>query len=229
MNGISVLLLDRSMGGIQTKPMKCGGVWSSGTSYITFEDVMVPVENLLGKENQGFKIIMHNFNHERWSIIVQALRITRTVYEESFQYALKRKTFGKFLIDQPVIRAKLGNMIRNIEAIQAWLDIITYQMTIMPKEEQNLKLGGVLALMKVQTTQVMENCVREAVNVFGGLGYTREGQGARVERAYRDTKILQIGGGTEEILLELGVKSAKAMHAMMQKMPQEKIALPSKM
>jgi len=55
MNGVSVLLIERSMGGVSTRKMDCQGVWSSGTTYITFEDVKVPVENLIGKENQGFK------------------------------------------------------------------------------------------------------------------------------------------------------------------------------
>lgn len=61
MNGISVLLIERSFGGVSTRRMDCQGVWSSGTTYVTFEDVKVPVENLIGKENQGFKVIMTNF------------------------------------------------------------------------------------------------------------------------------------------------------------------------
>lgn len=58
MNGVSVLLIERSAGGVSTRKMDCQGVWSSGTTYITFEDVKVPVENLIGKENQGFKVVM---------------------------------------------------------------------------------------------------------------------------------------------------------------------------
>ena len=64
MNGISVLLIERSFGGVSTRKMDCQGVWSSGTTYVTFEDVKVPVGNLLGKHNQGFRVIMTNFNHE---------------------------------------------------------------------------------------------------------------------------------------------------------------------
>lgn len=61
MNGVSVLLIERSFGGVSTRKMDCQGVWSSGTTYVTFEDVKVPVENLVGKENQGFKVLMTNF------------------------------------------------------------------------------------------------------------------------------------------------------------------------
>jgi hypothetical protein len=66
MGGISLILIERDMPGVKTTQMKCSGVWPSGTTYITFEDVKVPVENLIGKENEGFKYIMYNFNHERY-------------------------------------------------------------------------------------------------------------------------------------------------------------------
>src|SRR5690606_4318267 len=71
MGGISLLLIERNTPGIKCYQMKCGGVWASGTTYITFEDVLVPKENLIFKENQGFKCIMYNFNHERWGVTVQ--------------------------------------------------------------------------------------------------------------------------------------------------------------
>lgn len=65
--------------------MKCSGVWPSGTAYITFEDVKVPKENLIGKENKGFKYIMWNFNSERMGIVVQANRFARVCIEESIK------------------------------------------------------------------------------------------------------------------------------------------------
>ena len=80
---------------------------SPASTYITFEDVKVPVENLIGKENQGFRVIMTNFNHERVGIIIQCTRFARVCYEESMKYANKRKTFGKKLIEHPVIRLKV--------------------------------------------------------------------------------------------------------------------------
>jgi alkylation response protein AidB-like acyl-CoA dehydrogenase len=114
MGGISLLLVERGPG-VTTRQMQCQGVWPSGTTYITFEDVKVPVENLIGVENHGFKCIMHNFNHERWAIVVQATRSARVCFEEAFKYAHKRKTFGKLLVEHPVIRLKLAHMARQIE------------------------------------------------------------------------------------------------------------------
>jgi alkylation response protein AidB-like acyl-CoA dehydrogenase len=87
MGGISLLLVEKTMPGVKTRHMPCMGVWASGTTYITFEDVKVPVENLIGKENKGFKYIMYNFNHERMGICIQSTRFARVCYEDSMKYA----------------------------------------------------------------------------------------------------------------------------------------------
>jgi alkylation response protein AidB-like acyl-CoA dehydrogenase len=196
------------MSGVQTQPMKCSGVWASGTAYVTFEDVQVPVENLIGQENQGFQYVMHNFNHERWALVVQINRFARICYEDAFQYAHKRKTFGQRLIDHPVIRQKLGHMTRQVETTHSWLETITYQLKSMSREEAAVKLSGSIALLKVQATRTMEFCAREAMQIFGGIAYTRGGQGERVERLYREVRAYAIGGGSEEILLDFGVRQA---------------------
>jgi len=208
MGGISLLLIERTMPGITTKLMQCSGVWPSGTTYVTFEDVKVPVENLIGKENEGFKYIMSNFNHERWGIVVQATRMARVCLEEAIKYAHKRKTFGQRLIDHPVIRNKIAHMSRNVEATQAWLETVTYQMVKMPYKEQAEKLGGSIALLKAQSTQTFELCAREASQIFGGLAYTRGGQGEKVERLYREVRAYAIPGGSEEIMLDFGVRQS---------------------
>ncbi|KAI0814270.1 acyl-CoA dehydrogenase/oxidase [Xylaria sp. FL0064] len=208
MNGVSLLLIERDMGGVSTRRMDCQGVWSSGTTYITFEDVKVPVENLLGKENQGFKVIMTNFNHERVGIIIQSLRFSRVCYEESVKYASKRRTFGKKLIEHPVIRMKLAHMARQIEASYNWLENLVYQCQKMGETEAMLRLGGAIAGLKAQSTLTFEFCAREASQIFGGLSYSRGGQGAKVERLYRDVRAYAIPGGSEEIMLDLSMRQS---------------------
>ncbi|KAI9796773.1 MAG: hypothetical protein M1833_006013 [Piccolia ochrophora] len=212
MNGVSVLLIERSFGGVSTRRMDCQGVWSSGTTYITFEDVKVPVENLLGKENQGFKVVMTNFNHERIGIIIQCIRFSRVCYSESVKYANKRRTFGKKLIEHPVIRAKLANMARQIEASYNWLENLVYQCERMGETEAMLKLGGAIAGLKAQSTLTFEFCAREASQIFGGLSYSRGGQGGKVERLYRDVRAYAIPGGSEEIMLDLSMRQALRVH-----------------
>lgn len=215
MNGVSVLLIEREAGGVSTRRMDCQGVWSSGTTYITFEDVKVPVENLIGKENQGFKVVMTNFNHERIGIIIQCLRFSRVCYEESMKYAHKRKTFGKRLIDHPVIRLKLAHMARQIEASYNWLENLIYQCQKMGEMEAMLKLGGAIASLKAQSTTTFEFCAREASQIFGGLSYSRGGQGAKVERLYRDVRAYAIPGGSEEIMLDLSIRQALRVHKVL--------------
>ncbi|KAK3719436.1 hypothetical protein LTR37_004293 [Vermiconidia calcicola] len=212
MNGISVLLIERSFGGVSTRRMDCQGVWSSGTTYITFEDVKVPVENLVGKENQGFKVIMTNFNHERIGIIIQCIRFSRVCYEESVKYANKRRTFGQKLISHPVIRLKLAHMARQIEASYSWMESLIYQCQKMNDTEAMLKLGGAIASLKAQSTVTFEFCAREASQIFGGLSYSRGGQGAKVERLYRDVRAYAIPGGSEEIMLDLSIRQAMRVH-----------------
>lgn len=234
MNGVSLLLIERGPG-VTTRRMDCQGVWSSGTTYITFEDVKVPVENLLGKQNQGFRgkhfylylhcmcillthaltVIMTNFNHERVGIIIQCLRFSRVCFEESVKYANKRRTFGKKLIEHPVIRLKLAHMARQIEASYNWLENLIYQCEKMGETEAMLRLGGPIAGLKAQATVTFEFCAREASQIFGGLSYSRGGQGGKVERLYRDVRAYAIPGGSEEIMLDLSMrqslKVAKAM------------------
>jgi len=188
--------------------MECSGIWASGTAYVTFEDVKVPVENLIGFENLGFKIVMYNFNYERLSVIVQAIRASRICFEDSFKYAHKRKTFGKRLIDHPVIRNKLAHMARQIEATHALTELVCYQLKCMDHTEAVKKLGGATALLKVQATRTYEFCAREAGQIFGGLSYTRGGQGGRVEHLLRMSKAYTIFAGSEEIMADLGIRQA---------------------
>lgn len=207
MNGVSLLLIERGPG-VKTRRMDCQGVWSSGTTYITFEDVKVPVENLIGKENQGFRVIMTNFNHERIGIIIQCLRFARVCFEESVRYANKRKTFNTKLINHPVIRLKLAHMARQIEASYSWLENIIYQCQRMSETEAMLRLGGPIASLKAQSTVTFEFCAREASQIFGGLSYSRGGQGGKVERLYRDVRAYAIPGGSEEIMLDLSIRQS---------------------
>ena len=129
-----------------------------------------------------------NFNQERLGIVYQALRFARVCLEESFLYAHSRKTFGKRLIDHPVIRAKLAEMARHVEATQAMSDNLTYQTTRLPREHAMLLLGGDTALLKVQATRTFELCAREAAQIFGGNSYVRGGRGEKIERLYREVR-----------------------------------------
>jgi len=216
MGGISMLHIERSEG-LRTKPIKTSYSGSAGTSYIIYENVKVPVENLLGAENQGFKVIMFNFNHERWLIICGVVRFTRLAVEECFKWAHQRKVFNKPLIEQPVIRNKLAQMVAQTEAVQNWLENITYQMTKMSYKEQSENLAGVIALCKLQATRTAEFVADQAAQIFGGRAITKTGMGRIIEGFQRTVKYGAILGGSEEIMADLGVRQA------MKKMPKAKL------
>jgi len=128
--------------------------------------------------------------------------------EESWNYSLKRSTFGKKLAEHPVIRLKLAEMARQVESTHHWLESLTLQLCCMDKDLAMSALGGPIALAKAHSSKVMEYCAREARQIFGGNGYTRTGLGAKVERLYRDVGAYAVPGGSEEILLDLSVRQA---------------------
>jgi alkylation response protein AidB-like acyl-CoA dehydrogenase/predicted heme/steroid binding protein len=207
MGGISVLLIERSAG-MRTKPIKVSYGGSAGTAYVIMENVKVPVENLLGKENEGFKVIMQNFNHERLLIVQQSVRSSRLVVEECFKWAMQRKVFNKPLIAQPVIRSKLAMMISQVEAVEAWLENITYQMCNMTYQEQSALLAGPIALLKLLSTKVGSYVSDNAVQIFGGRSLTLTGMGGVIERYMSGSKFASILGGAEDVMADLGVKFA---------------------
>jgi len=180
-----------------------GGFWWLVRSPTNFLRVWCDFK---GGENSGFKYMMQNFNHERWSIIVQSNRFARVCLEEALKFASRRRAFGKLLIEQPVIRAKIAEMARHVMATHASVEDLTYQMIKMPKAIQAYALGGHTALLKVQATRTLEYCAREAAQVLGGNSYTRGAQGEKVERLYREVRAYAIPGGSEEIMSDLSVR-----------------------
>ncbi|KAJ1634464.1 acyl-CoA dehydrogenase/oxidase [Pavlovales sp. CCMP2436] len=207
MRGISLLLIERGEG-VTTEQIKVMYGSSAGTALVTLDGVKVPVENLLGEENGGFRCIMYNFNHERWLICCGVLRGTRAMLEECFKWAHQRETFGDKLTDKPVIRAKLARMAAGVDAAHAWLECITFQMTKMTYAEQAAYLAGPTALHKLLTTRTATMVADEACQIFGGRALTQTGMGRFCERFWRTVKFGAILGGSEEIMADLGIRQA---------------------
>lgn len=205
--GVSLLLIERQEG-LTTRPIKTAYSPAAGTAYVVFEDVKVPTENLIGRENAGFLCIMYNFNHERWFITSYVVAGIRGVVEETFKWATQRRAFGKRLIDQPVVRQKMAHMVAELEAVHSWLETITYQMCNMSYSAQGSKLGGTTSLLKYQCTRVAHLVADESVQIFGGRGITQTGMGRMIETFHRTYKFGSILGGSEEIMADLGIKLA---------------------
>ncbi|RLQ23181.1 acyl-CoA dehydrogenase [Seongchinamella sediminis] len=193
--GISLLLIPMDAAGVsRTKLDRKQGWWCSDTATIYLENVKVPVANLIGEENQGFLPIVSNFNSERLGIASLALAAARVCFEEAAQWAQERETFGRPLARHQVIRHKFAEMYKRINATQAYRDICAWQ-----HNQGALKVQDI-SMLKVQATETMEFCAREAMQILGGIGYMRE---CKTERLYREVRVLAIGGGSEEIMRDL--------------------------
>ena len=162
-----------------------------------FEDCRVPIGNLVGVENQGFAGIMGNFNSERLAIAAIAVGMSQVCYDEAVSWARQRETFGRPLVQRQVIRHKLVDMAQAIGATRAYVEAIAWKVS------QGQWPIAEVCMLKNQATQCLELCAKEAVQILGGAGYIH---GAKVERIYRETKVLSIGGGAEEIMKDLASK-----------------------
>lgn len=194
MGGISLLLIENGMPGFTRARLDKMGWHASDTAVLYFDDVEVPAENLIGSENGGFMGIMLNFNGERLGMAHQACAYARLCFEDALDWARARSAFGRPLVRNQSIRHKLADMLRRINATQAWVDQCAWSV------REGKAFAGDLALLKVQATQTMEFCAREACQILGGASYMR---GSRVERIYREVRVMAIGGGSEEIMFDL--------------------------
>ncbi|NBU24531.1 MAG: acyl-CoA dehydrogenase [Gammaproteobacteria bacterium] len=195
--GISLLLVDKGAKGFtQTKLDKMG--WHcSDTATLYFEDVEVPVENLIGEEGGAFKGLMANFNGERVGIASSSNAFAMVCLEEALAWARERETFGTRLNQYQAIRHKFSEMARMIFATQAWVDRACE--SVMRGRDD----AGEIALLKIQGARTMEFCARESAQILGGASYMR---GCKIERIYREVRPNVIAGGSEEIMLDLAAK-----------------------
>jgi acyl-CoA dehydrogenase len=194
MGGISLLLVETDRPGVSRTPLAKMGWHASDTASLFFDNVEVPAENLIGPENGGFMGIMRNFNGERLGMAQQAAAYARLCYEDALAWAQQREVFGGPLIRKQAIRHKMADMLRQINATQAYIDQCAWSV------KADKAFPGDFALLKVQATRTMEYCAREACQILGGASFMR---GCRVERIYREVRVMAIGGGSEEIMFDL--------------------------
>ncbi|MBM7631462.1 acyl-CoA dehydrogenase [Geomicrobium sediminis] len=179
------------------------GVRSSPTTEVMFENCRVPKENRLGNSGEGFKIAMKTLDGGRNGIAAQAVGIAQGALDAAVDYAKERKQFGKPIAHHQGISFKLADMAAKIEAAR----LLTYQAAWL--EEHGEPYGHASALSKLYAGDAAMDVTTEAVQVFGGYGYTRE---YPVERYMRDAKITQIYEGTNEIqkiVISKGLLSGK--------------------
>ena len=203
-SGISAILVEKGTPGFTQTPLKKMGWLASDTAVLYFDDCRVPAENLIGGENSGWAGIMSNFSQERLGLAAGMNAYSQICIDESLAWARERMTFGKPLIQNQVIRHKLSEMSRMVNATKAYMELLTWK--VMNGEQPTADLS----LLKVQASKTMEFCAREAMQILGGAGYLRANSGpGKVERIYREVRVNAIGGGSEEIMLDLAARQLK--------------------
>lgn len=198
--GISMLLVPGDAVGLSRSPLQKMGWWCSDTAHLRMDNVRVPARYLLGEEGGGFKIIMTNFNSERLAMSVMALGFAQACFDEALDWARQRKTFGAPLVTHQVIRHKLVDMQMRIASTQAWVDAITARADA---SDMSPDWVAQVCMLKNHSTQTMQFCADQAVQILGGMGFMR---GTKSERIYREVKVMMIGGGAEEVMKELAAK-----------------------
>jgi alkylation response protein AidB-like acyl-CoA dehydrogenase len=141
--------------------------------------------------------------------------MARCCAEDAYNYATTRETFGKKLITNQTIRSKISSFGRSIDSAYAWMEQLVDMVESSKHSEGDAHMGGLIANLKVLAGRALEHVNREAQQVLGGLGYSKNGRGARIEQISRDVRVMVVGGGSEEILADLAVnQEIKAMQRM---------------
>lgn len=196
--GISLIVVDKGTPGFTVdRSLQKMGWHCSDTAELSYVDARVPAANLIGEENSGFYQIAEQFVVERIGLAVHGYGIAGRSLELAAQYARDRKTFGKPLITNQVIRHKLVEMRRLVEVSR------TYSREVVVRHVAGENVIAEACLAKQTAVEACEEVVDMAVQIFGGTGYMH---GTEVERHYRDSRILPIGGGATEVLTDLAAK-----------------------
>ncbi len=189
--GISTFIVEKGTPGFTVgKKEEKMGMHGSNTNELIFEDALVPVENLLDSEGDGFKIAMANLDVGRIGIAAQSLGIAEASLEAAVAYAKERKQFGKPIGAQQGLGFKLADMATKVEAAK----LLTYRAANL--RAQGLPCGKEASMAKLFASRAAMEVSTEAIQVFGGYGYTKE---YPVERYFRDAKVCEIYEGTNEI------------------------------
>ncbi|MDD3184332.1 MAG: acyl-CoA dehydrogenase family protein [Anaerostipes sp.] len=189
--GLTAFIVDRNTSGISVgKEEDKMGIRLSNTADVVFEDVRVPAKNMLGKEGDGFKIAMMTLDMSRPSCAAAAVGLSQAALDYSVEYAKQRKTFGKPIAMKQAIQFKLAEMKMQIETARI------YTRHAASMIDAKVPYSSEAAIAKCYAGDVAVKVTQEAVQIFGGYGYSRE---YPVEKLYRDAKIFQIFEGTNEV------------------------------
>lgn len=193
--GISLFVVERGMKGFSTsRKLEKLGWWASDTAELSFQDLEISSANLLGKEGEGFGYLMRNLQRERLLIAIVACASAIRVQDVAISYARDRDAFGQPLSHFQALRHRIADMVTLTEVASTFVRDLAVQF------ESGRATDSLVSMGKLFATDVANQVADTAVQVLGGYGCMRE---FRVERFYRDARILKIAGGSSEVLREI--------------------------
>lgn len=194
-DGISVLVMDARTPGFRvSKRLKKLGWHSSDTAEITFDECRVPVAHRLGEEGKGFYYLMDNFRIERLTAAVLAVGGMQWIFDRALDYATTRQAFGRPIAKFQVLRHRFADMQTEIEAARQ----LTYHAAWL--YDRGEPAIGEITMAKLMAAELGPRVADRCLQVYGGYGFMEEYPAAR---AYRDSRLSSIGGGTSEIMREI--------------------------
>lgn len=189
--GISAFIVEKGTPGFKPgRDEKKMGLKGSVTSELFFENCRIPADNLLGKENEGFKQFLITLDAGRIAIAAMAIGLAQGAYERALDYAKEREQFGQPIADFQAIQWMIADMATEIDAAR----LMVHRAVWLKEQEQRFTKEASMA--KLFATEMSERVCRKAIQIHGGYGYVREYE---VERMYRDQRLCAIGEGTSEI------------------------------
>ena len=192
--GVSMIIIDRDTPGVSATKLKKLGWHASDTGEIAFDDVRVPVENLLGQENKGFFYIMQHFASERLGMALIGVAQAQLAIDLAINYMAEREAFGRPINKFQVLRHRIAQLSSEVMANK----IFVY--TLYQRFERGEYIIKEAAMAKLVGTQLSDKVCYECMRIFGGYGYMESYPMARL---LRDSQLGTIGGGTSEILCEI--------------------------
>ncbi|MFH1885225.1 MAG: acyl-CoA dehydrogenase family protein, partial [Pseudomonadota bacterium] len=177
-----------------SKKLKKMGMKSSDTAELFFDNMRVPAENLIGQEGEGFIQQMMQFQHERFTVLPFAYIAARKIIEQTVEFLKKRVVFGKPLITKQVLRHRIAEWYSEIEALRQLSYHIVRMKTAKQDASKEISMGKLLA------AQIMNKVADGCLQMHGGLGFMDE---MWISRTYRDSRLIAIGGGANEVMCEV--------------------------